>query len=183
MISENNEDAYSLMIDKYPDVYYQKFHDQSVERDELIQEGTIGLINAINSYMSQDRCLFYTFGSVIIKREMARYVKKTLRNKQLILSMAVSFSENIGTDDLLLEDTLYDINDSVENAYDDKYYGEILYAFKFELTDLQAQIYELRFNNFSNKEISLLLDIGYKTVDNCLRIIKNKFKIYIQNKI
>lgn len=190
MIGENNEDAYSLMIDKYQplinkyaDYYYRQYNNRGIEKDELVQEGIVGLINAINFYMNQDKCIFYTFAKLVIKREMERYIKRTMRNKQLILTTATSFSEPIGLDDLVIEDTLYNINDNVETIVNDNFYRKLLYDFKYELSFLQSQIYELRLNNFSNKEIAVLLDINYKSVDNCLRIMKSKFKNYIQRNL
>lgn len=188
MISENNEDAYSLMLNKYQplirkyaDYYCHKYDNRGIEKEELIQEGSLGLINAIKSYMFEDKCLFYTFASLVIRREMARYVRKTLRNKQLILTNAISLNEDLGIDDLVLEDTLYSVCDNTETKMDDGYYGKVLYNFKFELSPIPAQIYELRLNNFSNKEIAVLLDISYKTVDNSLRLMKPKFKKYLQS--
>lgn len=190
MISENNEEAYALMVDKYKplinkyaDYYCSKYNNRGIEKEELIQEGIIGLINSINSYMEQDKCIFYTFANLIIRREMERYIKKNMRNKQLILTGATSLSESIGIENLSLEDTLYNELDNVENLINDKYYEKLLYNFKFELSDNQSQIYELRLNNFSNKEISLLLDISYKSVDNCIRLMKIKFKKYIQRQV
>jgi len=190
MISENNEDAYSLMIDKYRplirkyvDYYYQKYKLQGVDKEELFQEGVIGLINAINSYMEKEICLFYTFATLVVKREIERYVKKTIRNKHLILTNATSFYDSIGTHDLYVEDTLYNEYDNVEEKIKDKYYEKVLYNFKFELNDIQSQVYELRLNNFSNKEIAKLLDITYKCVDNSIRLMKIKFKNYIQRNL
>ena len=187
MISEKNEDAYSIMIDKYQPLiskyaeqYYQKYDNRGIEKEELIQEGILGLINAINTYKIQDNCIFYTFASLVSKREMERYLKKNMRNKQLILTTATSFTESIGIEDLVLEDTLYNISDNVETAIYDNYYEMLLYNFKYELSPLQSQVYELRLNNFSNKEISILLDINYKSVDNSIRLVKDKFKIYMQ---
>lgn len=176
-------EKYKPLILKYADYYSVKFNNSSIEKEELVQEGIIGLINAINSYMDQDKCIFYTFANLIIKREMERYIKKNMRNKHLILTSAASFSESIGTEDLFLEDTLYDESDNVELLIDNKYYEKVLYEFKFELSNIQSQVYELRLNNFSNKEISILLDITYKTVDNSIRLLKIKFKNYIQSRI
>lgn len=190
MISENNEDAFSIMIDKYQPLinkyasyYAKKFQVQGIEKEELIQEGIVGLVNAINSYMDQDRCIFYTFANLIIKREMERYIKKNMRIKHLLLSNATSISESIGVDDLIIEDTIYDEKDLVEMLIENNYHEKILYDFKYELSDIQSQIYELRLNHFTNKEIAKLLDISYKSVDNSIRLMKNKFKIYIQSRI
>lgn len=190
MISENNEDAYSLMIEKYKPLikkyanyYYQKFKTQGADKEELIQEGIVGLINAINSYMDKETCLFYTFVIIVIRREMERYTKKLIRNKTLILTNASSFYDMIGNHDLYVEETLYSEIDTIDRKLSDNYYDLIIYNFRYELSDLQSQIYELRLNNFSNKEISKLLDITYKSVDNSIRLMKIKFKNYIQSKI
>lgn len=187
MISENDEDAYSMMLDKYQpliskyaDYYIKKCDNPGIEREELIQEGTIGLINAINYYMEKEDCLFYTFANLVIKREMERYIKKNMRYKQQILTNATSIHEVIVNRDIRLEDTLFKELDLVEMISNDIYYKKVLYDFKYELSNTQSQVYELRLNNFSNKEISILLDINYKSVDNCIRLMKEKFKKYIQ---
>lgn len=188
MIYESNEDAYSLMIKKYEPLiakqvayFYHKYKNFGIDKEELFQEGIIGLINAVNSYKIQDKCIFYTFASLVIKREMERYIKRCTRNKNLILTLAASTNELIGKDDLVLEDTLYIASDNVEYVASNNYYDNILYNFKYELNDLQSQIYELRLNNFSNHEISKLLDINYKYIDNAIRLMKVKFKNYIQS--
>jgi len=187
MISENNEDAYSLMLNKYQpligkyaDYYIERYNNRGIEKEELIQEGTIGLINAIHYYMEHEDCLFYTFANLVIKREMERYIKKNMRYKHQVLTNATSIHDTIVKEDIFLEDTLFKDQDLVELITEDIYYQKILYNFKYELSNIQSQVYELRLNNFSNKEISKLLDITYKTVDNCIRLMKEKFKKYIQ---
>ncbi len=187
MISENNEDAYSIMLEKYQpliskyaDYYIQKYDNRGIEKEELVQEGTIGLINAVNYYAENQDCLFYTFASLVIRREMERYIKKNMRYKNQVLTSATSINTLIVGDDISLEDTLFKEYDLVENISNEIYYKKILYDFKYQLSDIQSQVYELRLNNFSNKEISILLDISYKAVDNCIRLMKEKFKKYIQ---
>lgn len=190
MISENDEDAYSIMLEKYQPIinkyaeyYHQKCNNRGIEKEELIQEGRIGLINAINCYISKENCIFYTFALLVIKREMERYIKKNMRNKQLILTSAISINEIVVNDELSLEDTLFKDIDMVEPTFNDVYYKKLLYEFKYELSDLQSLVYELRLNNFNNKEISILLDTNYKTIDNCIRLMKEKFKKYIQKNV
>ena len=55
--------------------------------------------------------------------------------------------------------------------------------FKYELSDRQALVYELKFNNFTNKEIASLLDLNYKSVDNALKLIRQKIRKYISREI
>ena len=53
---------------------------------------------------------------------------------------------------------------------------EIIEIARKELSDLEFQIFELRINGFNHNEITEILDIPYKTVDNAIQRIKNKLK-------
>jgi len=188
MVSENNESAYGILINKYQPLiekyaryYCTMYAKLPLDREELIQEGTIGLMNAIKQYEIEENCLFYTFAILVVRREMERYIKKCCRNKQLILTNAVSLSQGIGNDDLEMQDVISDNSCNVEDVFYNNYFSRMLYEFKYNLSDVQASIYELRLNSFTNKEIAQLLDVKYKTVDNCLQFIKPKLQNYLQS--
>ncbi len=190
MIEEKSEDAYYLMIDKYipiiksmADVCMKKYPSYNMDKDELIQEGILGLLNAINSFTERRNCIFYTYALVLIKREMYKHIKKCSRGKNLILTLSKSISDDIFENELFLEEALYDKKDLVEEKVLSNYYESLIYNFKYELSSKDSTIYELKVNNFSNKEISLLLAIPYKSVDNSWRIIKKKLVNYIQERI
>lgn len=190
MISENNENAYGIMVDKYTPLikkyasfYLKKYPNIRLDKDELIQEGTVGLINAVNSFQLNKNVIFYTFATLIIKREMARYIKNKLSFKNLMISSSYSLDEPLKDDDLFFSDVIYQDKDLVERQVISNSYEIILYNFKYELNDIQGQIYELRLNNFSNREISILLDIKYKSVDNSMRTIRNKLDNYLKRNI
>ena len=50
--------------------------------------------------------------------------------------------------------------------------------FKNTLDSLDAQIFELRYNNFSYKDIASLLEINKKKVDNSLLKVRKKMEKY-----
>ena len=154
-----------------------------MDRDELIQEGTLGLLSAVDSFSERKNCIFYTYAILLIKREMLKYMKKCSCSKHLILTLSKSISEVVFDNELYLEDTIYNNKDLVEEKVLSNYYEELLYYFKYELSYKESSIYELRINNFSNKEISILLDLSYKTVDNNWRLIRKKLLDYIQQRI
>ena len=82
-------------------------------------------------------------------------------------------------DENLLEDVIessYNLEDSICNS---DFFNRI-FMYRHNLSFEESLIFELKFNQFSNREIATLLDISYKKVDNCLRKIRNKlvkFKI------
>ena len=98
----------------------------------------------------------------------------------MILNTAISFNQFIDeNNELLLEDVIessYNLEDSICNS---DFFNRI-FMYRHNLSFEESLIFELKFNQFSNREIATLLDISYKKVDNCLRKIRNKlvkFKI------
>lgn len=179
LIEDRNEEAYYYIYDKYAPLinkiaafFYRKFRHIGIEYDDLYQEGMYGLGQAISEYKSTETALFYTMAFVCIKREMQRLIVRANRNKNLFNSNTLSLSETV-YDDLTLEGTMCNISDMVDYKYSNDIYEKSIVDIKYNLQGTHGLVFELKFNGFSNIEISLLLDLPYKKVDNSLRYIKN----------
>ena len=190
MISEGDEVAYNMMYDKYHPLvshlalkYYDGYKYLGIEYDDLYQEGFVGLAHAISEFEEKNNCLFYTYVTVCIKREMIRLIKKSLRLKHMILNNAISLDQPVGEGDICVMDAVEDNDAKPHNKLDESLLLKRLLDFKYELSDRQALVYELKFNNFTNKEIASLLDLNYKSVDNALKLIRQKIRKYISRKI
>lgn len=185
MIEERDELAYNAMYDKYYPLiasmarkYYQSYKGYGIDYDDLYQEGIVALNNAIREFDDSNNCLFYTYMVVCVKREMERLLKKSVRLKHMILNNALSLDQPIGDNDLYIEDVIEDTKRNIHKNLFNVYLSKVILDLKYELSDRQSLVYELKLNNFSNKEIAILLDINYKAVDNSLKLIKNKLKKY-----
>lgn len=186
MIGERDETAYNIMYVKYYPLisnlarkYYSNYKGYGIDYDDLYQEGIVALNNAIKEFDDKNNCLFYTYANVCIKREMERLIKKSIRLKHMILNSSLSLEQSIGNNDLYIEDIIEDSKENTnENLFNSISSKKIL-DLKYELSSRQALVYELKLNNFSNKEIASLLDINYKAVDNSLKLIKDKLRKYI----
>lgn len=186
MIGESDESAYNMMYAKYYPLisnlarkYYKYYANYGIDYDDLYQEGLVALNNAIKEFSEKNNCLFYTYVLVCIKREMERLVKKSIRLKHTVLNNALSLDKSIGDNDLYIEDVIEDIRENISNNFDNIVSYKNILDLKYELSDRQSMVYELKLNNFSNKEIATLLDISYKAVDNSLKLIKGKLKKYV----
>lgn len=177
-IRENDEIAYDTLFDKYSFIvnklayeYYSKNRNVGIEMDDLCQEGFFAIAMALRDY-NQDSSLFYTYVLLCIKREMERYIKYSKRNKQMILNNAISLNTPIDEEkELFLEDVVASSNNLEETVIFADFYKDLL-LYKHNLNFEESLVYELKINQFSNKEISELLDISYKKVDNYLRKIR-----------
>lgn len=177
LIGENDEDAFQIIIDKYKPLivslavkYFSFSQNLGLSIEDFIQEGRIGLYSATKNY-NPATSMFYTMASTCISNCMKKLIKRNSCQKHKYLNESLNF------------DTLSDSND-INCTYDSKNKKDLsnilideetqtsLIHFKNTLSDLNAQIFELKINNFSYKEISLLLSISEKKVDNCLLSIR-----------
>ena len=185
-VRENNEIAYNVLYDKYKNLinkiareYYIKNKNSRIEYEDLVQEGFYGMSLAIKGY-DETSTLFYTYVSLCIRREIERYIKTFERNKNTVLNEAVSLSYPLDdTGETTLEDVIKS-KENTENYVLSESNFKKLWDFRNELSLDESMIFELRSNHFSNKEISILLDMPYKLVDNHLRKIRINLKKYLK---
>lgn len=182
MISDN-EDAYNLLIYKYMPLVkrqaktiHNKYKSFGVDFDDICQEGLIGLTNAIKLYQEEHNCLFYTLAITLINREILKYIQHCVRYKNIVLSFAISLNSSDEDDKMNLENMLYNkFDDPINKIIGNMEYNNFIYM-KYEYNDIVSQIFELKYNNFSNIEISQLLDVDYKIVDNAIYKIRKDIK-------
>lgn len=152
------------------------------EREDLVQEGLIGLYKAIKSFDANKRASFKTFAEVCIVRQMITAVKLSTRKKNGPLNHYISIhgangdaAENDTSD--MLED-LKNVNP--ESILIDKEAAE---GMEFEISKLlskfENQVLGFYLSGASYKEIAAYLNKEPKAVDNALTRIKNKTEKYI----
>lgn len=184
-VRENNDIAYETLMSKYSHLVdimankiFKKNKNISIEYDDLYQEGMYGVIRALNDYDSSNT-MFYTYACICAKREMERLIKANKRRKHSILNEALSIYDNIaGSQDLILGDMIpsdYNLEKEYEIGEDCK----SLLDLKYDLDIIDSQVFELKMNNFSIREIATLLDITYKNVDYRLHKIRKKIMNFV----
>ncbi len=173
MIKEDNEEAINIMIYKYDPLvkkiafsFYNNFKGVSLE--DMVQEGRVALFNTFLSYQDNYNVLFYSYAYKAIKNAIYNLCNKACRYKR---------KSNINTSEL---DVLYDAGYVIdyENIIMDIEYSKKIESFKNSLKFSDSLIFELRYNGFSYMDISILLDISVKKVDNTIYGIKKKLKKY-----
>ena len=185
-IRENSEDAYNILITKYTTLihkiayeYFRKYKSFKVEYEDLIQEGHVGLYQALNDY-DERSCLFYTYATICIKREIERFIKTFIRNKHMVLNNAISFSTPLDTNgELLLEDYISIGRDVEDIVIGDMNYNSIM-NLKYDMSFEMAAVFELKANKFTILEISVLLDMPRRRVERYLLKIKKIIKAHLK---
>ncbi len=177
MIKEKDDYYQELMYKKYSPIikniaskYLNCVKNRGADYDDLVQEGYIGLSNAINTYRDEES-LFYTYATICVERQINRFCRSLSTKKQEVLNNALS-------DDMLLfmKVDSYDFgNPEAFSLYNFTKEEFIRIKNKFDIE--YSSVFELRYNGFSYKEISRLLDITVSTVDGRL----SKIRRYLHN--
>lgn len=183
LVSENNEEAKEIFFDKYDNlirmkaVKYKKFvESKGFDFNDLLQEGRLGLSQAIKDFQEQKNVQFYTFANLCINRQIATFLRNIARDKHKILNESISLDTSTNTigrplTELILDDKNIDPEESfIEMEEKTELYNKI----EKKLSSMENDVFNLRTQGFTYKEISQLLNITEKSVDGAIVRIKSK---------
>lgn len=150
------------------------------ERDDLVQEGLIGLYKAIKSFSKDKNANFKTFAEICVVRQMISAVKTSTRKKNSPLNHYVSI--HIPEDELdTISSKLVDVkNNNPESMLIEREAADGMQNKIFSvLSDFESEVLSYYLSGISYKEIAKLLGKTEKAVDNALFRIKKKIEKYI----
>lgn len=157
------------------------------DREDLVQEGMIGLYKAIRDYTPDHNAVFRSFAEMCIVRQLISAIKRATRKKHAPLNTYVSlygstFAEEDNRERPLLDTMAMVRTESPEDAFISKESTEhILGSIEKLLTPLEKQVLDLFMDGYSYQQIAAALGRGTKTVDNALQRIKRKLEKHLQD--
>ena len=176
MVRENDEVSQDLLYEKYLPIiknlaseFYQKYNSYGYDFDDFFQEALIAFQKSIINFNEEKETLFYTFTVLCIRRALLSFCRNiSNKTKNVSNNNYVSIEEY----DNIFLDQKADI-EMISNDYEiEKILKELIISLPFE----NSCIFELRFNGFSYREISILLDIPTSTVEFKNRSAKRKLE-------
>ena len=150
------------------------------ENDDLIQEGMIGLMKAVQNFDPEQGNSFQSFAELCVSRQMYSAIEASRRKKHLPLNSYVSLYEVEADDDESKEIPLIDkIRSEVDNNPEVLYFGkEYVEVFvenlKGALSALENHVLYLHLMGTDYRTIAEILNKSPKTIDNALQRIKTK---------
>lgn len=151
------------------------------EYDDLVQEGMIGLYNAIREFTPERNVSFHAYADLCITRQILTAIKNATRKKHAPLNTYVSFSQPI-SDGNETEKTLADILESSSSGDPEKALlgretVEMLsHDMQHLLSSLERKTLILYLRGFSYQQIGEELGRSRKCVDNTIQRIKKKLE-------
>ncbi|MEZ3503105.1 MAG: sigma-70 family RNA polymerase sigma factor [Lachnospiraceae bacterium] len=161
-------DIMEYLLDKYKPLVKKQARTMYLiggEKDDLIQEGMIGLFKAIRGYRAGEESSFYTFAELCITRQMYTAVQASNRMKHAPLNSYISLDEE---PEILSEPNPEDLvidQENLENRYDqiDK-----------RLSSMEKLVLELYLEGKTYGQIAAIIGKNEKAVDNSIQRLKKK---------
>ena len=181
-IKEGDEQALSFLLDKYKDLVNSKVGKYFIigaEREDIIQEGMIGLYKAIRGFDHCKQNTFKTFANLCIERQLITAIKSSNRQKHMPLNSYLSLNTSAydydedGTE--LIETFEVDtIEDPLETIMKKESFDEIQKTMHKSLSKFEEQVLDRYIQGESYEIIAKRLDTPVKSVDNAIQRIRKK---------
>ncbi|MCI9365632.1 MAG: RNA polymerase sporulation sigma factor SigH [Clostridia bacterium] len=181
LINSDNKEALNYLLNKYKELVYMKVGKYFIigaEKDDIFQEGMIGLYKAIKSYKGDKQNSFKTFANMCIERQLITAIKTSNRQKHIPLNSYLSLNNSNDDDDN--NKTLMDVinNNTVEDPLDTitkkEYYRTVEDTIDKSLSDFEKQVLKKFIKGDSYVKIAEELESPVKSVDNAIQRIRKK---------
>ncbi len=181
--------AQEYLINKYRSFVRAKARSYfliGADREDIIQEGMIGLYKAIRDFRSDKLASFKAFAELCITRQIITAIKTATRQKHIPLNSYVSLNRPIYDEDS--DRTLLDIMpgtqvlDPEELVINTEEVGSMEDKITEILSDLEWQVLNSYLDGKSYLEIADDLQRHVKSIDNALQRVKRKLERYLDAK-
>lgn len=186
--AKNGEiEALELLIKKYKNFVRSKARSYfliGADREDIIQEGMIGLYKAIRDYKPDKLSSFKAFAELCITRQIITAIKTATRQKHIPLNSYVSLNKPIYDEesDRTLLDVIsgHKITDPEELMICKEELVHIEGKIGEILSDLESKVLMLYLQGRSYQEIAGDLNRHVKSIDNALQRVKRKLERYLE---
>jgi RNA polymerase sporulation-specific sigma factor len=184
---KGNGTALEFLINKYKNFVKAKARSYfliGADREDIIQEGMIGLYKAIRDFKGHKLSSFRAFAELCITRQIITAIKTATRQKHIPLNSYVSLNKPIYDEDS--DRTLLDVlsgtkvTDPEELMINREEYKDIEFKIGEILSELERRVLMLYLEGKSYQEIAAELERHVKSIDNALQRVKRKLERYLQ---
>ena len=182
-VQKGDKQALTYLMNKYKElvnVKVSKYFKVGAEKDDIVQEGLIGLFKAIKTFNKEKNNSFKSFANMCIERQLITAIKSSTRQKHMplnsYLSLNASAYDNEEENGMELINTLDSktAEDPLETVMKKEYYEQIESSIEKTLSSFEKQVLDGYIKGYSYVTIAKQLDSPVKSVDNAIQRIRKK---------
>lgn len=155
------------------------------DREDIIQEGMIGLYKAIRDYSSQKNASFKSFAELCVNRQLITAIKAAGRQKHMPLNSSVSLNKTVYDDES--DDTYIDMLESAEAVTSPEtiFIGienrnSIVEHIMEALSSFEKKVLSFYLQGKTYSEIAKATGKSEKSIDNALQRVKKKTEKFME---
>ncbi|MDD6888357.1 MAG: RNA polymerase sporulation sigma factor SigH [Candidatus Aphodomorpha sp.] len=183
-IRMGDSDAEDVLYIRYKQVVRSKARTYflvGADREDIIQEGMIGLYKAVCDYEFGKQASFRAFAELCITRQIITAIKSATRKKHIPLNTYVSLSRPVyedGDGERTLIDVLETtrISDPEEALIGRESYEAVARDIENALSKLEREALSLYLQGLSYQQIAAAMGRSTKCVDNAIQRVKKKLE-------
>lgn len=186
IIKSGDKHALEYLIDRYKglvNMKVSKYYIIGAEREDIIQEGLIGLFKAIKNYQSDKQSSFKNFANMCIERQLITAIKSSNRQKHMPLNSYLSLNVNAYDNSDMNSQNEADlievlnanlIEDPLDTITQKEYYKVVENTIDKTLSSFEKQVLNFYMQGKSYIQIAERLKTPVKSVDNAIQRIRKK---------
>ncbi|WP_246247179.1 RNA polymerase sporulation sigma factor SigH [Piscibacillus halophilus] len=185
-VHEGDVQALDYLINKYRSFVRAKARTYfliGADREDIVQEGMIGLYKAIRDFQADKLSSFKAFAELCVTRQIITAIKTATRQKHIPLNSYVSLDKPIYDEesDRTLLDVIaeHDTSDPEKLLVDREKFVDMEDKMEELLSELEREVLHLYLDGQSYQEISLQLNRHVKSIDNALQRVKRKLERHL----
>lgn len=189
LAKHGNVGALEYLINKYKNFVRAKARTYfliGADREDIIQEGMIGLYKAIRDYRYDRQASFRAFAEICVTRQIITAIKTATRQKHIPLNSYVSLNKPVFDEES--ERTLGEVVTTEKDGNPEDLFINQENLMDIEstmhkiLSPLEQKVVNLYLDGKSYQEIAEQLDRHVKSVDNALQRVKRKLEQYLEKR-
>lgn len=189
-VREGHDYALDYLLNKYKRLVEKKSKSYfliGASRDDIIQEGMIGLFKAVRDYKHNTPASFFSFADLCVTRQIITAVKASTRQKHMPLNTYVSLNKPIyqeDSDKTALMDIMpsKSIEDPEALFIDEESLHLIEEELALKLSGFEKEVLSYYIEGVGYVEIAEKIDKPVKSIDNALQRIKKKLEVILKDK-
>ncbi|HZG73257.1 MAG TPA: RNA polymerase sporulation sigma factor SigH [Chondromyces sp.] len=187
LVHKGDSEALDYLIHKYKNFVRAKARSYfliGADKEDIVQEGMIGLYKAIRDYKEDKLTTFKAFAELCITRQIITAIKTATRQKHIPLNSYVSLDKPIYDEES--DRTLMDVITGAKGMNPEELiisreqFDSIEGKMNELLSDLERKVLALYLDGQSYQEISEELNRHVKSIDNALQRVKRKLERYLE---
>lgn len=179
-LRSGEQELEDYLMEKYKGMVLKKAHAMFIvggEREDLIQEGMIGLFRALRDYQPGKSATFATFANLCVERQLYKAIEMSGRLKNKPLNSYISLSEE---ESPILDSLAFEQQDPEAIVIDRENVNVIQEKIRQHLSPFETQVLDSYLEGMAYTQIAEDMGKSPKSIDNALQRIRGKIREFLE---